>query len=249
MSVSGRWGLSVTQAAALALPMAVAIALRGPGAAVVLAMCLAAAVGAEVVFTALRSRPPSVHGMVTALIVALFLAPDTPLWQVALAVVLGVVLGELVFGGRGFSFVSPGATALAIFAFSFPQAALAAPEVAVAAAALPGAAWLIWRRWLPWEAALAAAIAFAVLSAGTVPPAWPALALAAAFLLADPFAAAETPVGRWVYGALAGGLAVWFGGGVAAAVFAALLSQVFAPLIDAGVNAAWAARRRRRAHV
>ena len=80
-------------------------------------------------------------------------------------------------------------------------------------------------------------------------PAWPCatLILGLVFLIGDPIAAACTNAGRWIYGFLAGGLLVLLahaGGDIlSSVVFAALLTAIFAPLIDQGVI--WANVRRR----
>src|SRR5690606_32677192 len=70
------------------------------------------------------------------------------------------------------------------------------------------------------------------------------LAIGLVFLVGDPVASAATRWGRWIYGALAGGLASLFGwagtgiDGPQPIVMAALVASLFAPLIDAGVIAA-----------
>ena len=77
-----------------------------------------------------------------------------------------------------------------------------------------------------------------------------ALAFGLVFLIGHPVAAAATNAGRWIYGALAGGLIALFSQGgtdfAEAVVFASLMASIFAPLIDHLVGLGHAARRRRR---
>jgi Na+-transporting NADH:ubiquinone oxidoreductase subunit B len=253
-----RWTpLSVTLVQVLALlpPAGWAVAQGGWA---VLAVAAAATLLWEAGFALLRRRRVTWHGITTALIVAVMLPPALPLWQVALSVSFGVVLGEMVFGGRGFGFVSAAAAALAFQAFSFPATVLAGGAVTVAALSLPGALLLVLAGLLSWRIVLAALAAawLALAGAGAAGAAEPlaaaaALSFALVFLIGDPLAAAATDPGRWLHGALAGALAVLFGAGAVtpqAAVFAALLASLFAPLLDHLVILADAELRRRRRH-
>jgi len=68
----------------------------------------------------------------------------------------------------------------------------------------------------------------------------------------DPVTSATTRVGRWLYGALFGGLVVlftvyWAGAApIQLSVAAALLASLAAPLLDEMAIAVWLAQRRRR---
>lgn len=240
---------------ALALPALAAFLERGAPWAGLLLTAAVAALAWEQVFGLVRRRRPSADGLVAALAVCVLVPVDVAAWELALAVSLGVVLGELVFGGRGFGFVSTPAACLAFLGFSFPHVSLAPAGSAIALATLVGGALLIVAGLVSWRVLAAAAVAFAatlLLSTGEMPPAaFPPLAFGAVFLLADPVGAASTRPGRWLYGALGGFLAAVFGGadpvsGGAAMVFATLLANIFAPLVDRAVIEAEVMRRRRR---
>ncbi len=234
-------GVTLTQTVALVLPV-VFVARTAPGTyATLLVAALIAALVWEGLFAVLRRRGPSLHGLTTALIVTVLIPTDLAVWQLIVAVSLGVILGELVFGGRGFGFLNPATVALSLLLISFPQVQLPAPTQDLALATLPGAVVLLTLGLISWRTILAATFAAAALLAirghGVDPEAIAtALAFGLIFLICDPTSAAATNAGRWIYGALAGGLVVLFSPDAAltseAVVFAALMASVFAPLID-----------------
>ena len=51
---------------------------------------------------------------------SLTLPPSTPLWQVALGIIFGVVIGKEVFGGTGKNFLNPALTGRAFLYFAYP---------------------------------------------------------------------------------------------------------------------------------
>ena len=51
---------------------------------------------------------------------ALILPPDMPLWQVALGISFGIVIGKEVFGGTGKNFLNPALTGRAFLYFAYP---------------------------------------------------------------------------------------------------------------------------------
>ncbi len=248
-------GVTMVQILALCAPCAVVVAgdlvTRLP----ILIAAVIAALGLEALFAVLRRRDPGVDGLTTALIFATLCPAETAIWQVAVCVSLGVVLGELVFGGRGFGFLHPATVGLALLVLSFPQLGFAPPSQALALATLPGAAMLLALGLISGRVLLAAVATAAGLYALGGPVTAPlalatGLAFGLVFLIADPVAAASTTTGRWVYGALAGGLVAVFSppGEITsqAVVFAALMAGIFAPLIDRLVVIAHVARWRRR---
>ena len=250
--------VTLAQAAALVAPAIATAVLRGPGMAATLGVALVAALFWEQLFALLRHRALTAHGLTTALIVAIMAPVTVPLWQIGLAVTMGVVLAELVFGGRGFGFLSAAVTSLAILVFSFPGIVLAGGEHWIAAMSLPGAAWLLWIGLISWRVLLAAGAAFiaAALAQGEVlvfATTGSALVFGLVFLACDPLSAASTNPGRWLYGGLTGGLIALFGAGSApeisanALVFAVLLASIFAPLLDQLVILQNSRRRSRRA--
>ncbi len=197
--------------------------------------------GWQLAFRRLRGQAFGPEGLASAMLLAILTPSDAPSWQLALGASFGIVLGELIFGGRGRSFVHPVAVALAFLMFSFTDAAYrAGPQIPLWTLA-PAFILLLLSGQAAWRVLLTAAGAIVIVSwsLGAAQP-WNSLmngALAAAllFLAADPVASAATNAGRAIYGALAGILAVLFAlGGEAfgAAVFAILLASIFAPLID-----------------
>jgi Na+-transporting NADH:ubiquinone oxidoreductase subunit B len=58
--------------------------------------------------------------LVTGMLFPLTLPPTIPLWQVALGISFGVVLGKEVFGGTGKNFLNPALTARAFLYFAYP---------------------------------------------------------------------------------------------------------------------------------
>ncbi|MDH3264697.1 MAG: RnfABCDGE type electron transport complex subunit D [Paracoccaceae bacterium] len=244
-------------AAALLPPTAVMLVTGGAEAALRLAAGLAATLLWQFVFRLGAGVPLSPSGAVTALALALFAPEGLAPWQIALGASFGLVLADLVFGGWGRNVISAPATALAFLFLSYPALPAPAPQTATALAALASGLLLALTGILSWRvtAAALATAALILLVAGTAPQvllASGAFAFGLVFVVADPSAAACTPKGRWFYGALAGGLAgllAALGPGIAAPqpiVFAALLAQVFAPLIDhLAVSASLSARARR----
>jgi Na+-transporting NADH:ubiquinone oxidoreductase subunit B len=57
---------------------------------------------------------------VTSILFALICPPDIPLWQVALGISFGVVIGKEVFGGTGKNFLNPALTGRAFLFFAYP---------------------------------------------------------------------------------------------------------------------------------
>jgi Na+-transporting NADH:ubiquinone oxidoreductase subunit B len=57
---------------------------------------------------------------VTSILFALTCPPDIPLWQVAMGISFGVVIGKEVFGGTGKNFLNPALTGRAFLYFAYP---------------------------------------------------------------------------------------------------------------------------------
>ncbi len=74
----------------------------------------------EVVFAAVRNHEINEGALVTTILFALIVPATTPLWQVALGISFGIVLGKEVFGGTGKNFLNPALTGRAFLYFSFP---------------------------------------------------------------------------------------------------------------------------------
>lgn len=74
----------------------------------------------EVIFCCIRRHELNEGFLVTGMLFPLTLPPTIPLWQVALGISFGVVLGKEVFGGTGRNFLNPALTARAFLYFAYP---------------------------------------------------------------------------------------------------------------------------------
>ena len=74
----------------------------------------------EVLFASVRKHEVNEGFFVTGFLFPLILPPTIPLWQVALGISFGVVLGKEVFGGTGKNFLNPALTARAFLYFAYP---------------------------------------------------------------------------------------------------------------------------------
>ncbi len=74
----------------------------------------------EALFAIVRRHKISEGFLVTGLLFPLTLPPTIPLWQVAVGISFGVVIGKEVFGGTGMNILNPALTARVFLFFSFP---------------------------------------------------------------------------------------------------------------------------------
>jgi len=74
----------------------------------------------EVVFAATRNHEVNEGFLVTSMLFALTLPPAIPLWQVALGISFGVVVGKEIFGGTGKNFLNPALVGRAFLFFAYP---------------------------------------------------------------------------------------------------------------------------------
>ncbi|ANG62438.1 NADH:ubiquinone reductase (Na(+)-transporting) subunit B [Marinobacterium aestuarii] len=74
----------------------------------------------EVLFAMKRGHEVNEGFFVTSILFALILPPSIPLWQVALGISFGVVIGKEVFGGTGKNFLNPALTGRAFLFFAYP---------------------------------------------------------------------------------------------------------------------------------
>lgn len=74
----------------------------------------------ETLFAIVRKHEINEGFLVTSLLFPLTLPPDIPLWQVALGISFGVVIGKEVFGGTGRNVFNPALTARAFLFFAYP---------------------------------------------------------------------------------------------------------------------------------
>ena len=75
---------------------------------------------AEVVFAIARKHEINEGFLVTGLLFPLTLPPTIPLWQVALGILFGVIIGKEVFGGTGMNVLNPALVARAFLFFAYP---------------------------------------------------------------------------------------------------------------------------------
>jgi len=74
----------------------------------------------EVLFAVVRKHEIAEAFLVTSLLYPLILPPGVPLWQAAVALSLGIVLGKEIFGGTGRNVVNPALISRAMLFFSYP---------------------------------------------------------------------------------------------------------------------------------
>ena len=74
----------------------------------------------EVLFAVVRKHEINEGFLVTGILYALVLPPTIPLWQVAVGISFGVVIGKEIFGGTGMNVLNPALTARAFVFFAYP---------------------------------------------------------------------------------------------------------------------------------
>ena len=74
----------------------------------------------EVLFATVRGHEVNEGFFVTSVLFALILPPSIPLWQAALGITFGVVVGKEIFGGTGKNFLNPALTGRAFLFFAYP---------------------------------------------------------------------------------------------------------------------------------
>lgn len=74
----------------------------------------------EILFSIVRGHEINEGFFVTSILFALIMPPTIPLWQVALGISFGVVIGKEIFGGTGKNFLNPALTGRAFLYFAYP---------------------------------------------------------------------------------------------------------------------------------
>ena len=74
----------------------------------------------EVLFSIVRKHEVNEGMFVTGFLFPLILPPTIPLWQVAVGISFGIVVGKEVFGGTGKNFLNPALLARAFLFFAYP---------------------------------------------------------------------------------------------------------------------------------
>lgn len=75
----------------------------------------------EVAFAIIRKHEINEGFLVTGLLFPLTLPPTIPLWQVAVGIMFGTIIGKEIFGGTGFNILNPALTARAFLFFAYPM--------------------------------------------------------------------------------------------------------------------------------
>ncbi len=86
----------------------------------VLIMTFSVGVGCEALFALVRKHEINEGFLVTGMLFPLILPPTIPLWQVALGIAFGVIVGKEIFGGTGMNILNPALTARAFLFFAYP---------------------------------------------------------------------------------------------------------------------------------
>ena len=76
--------------------------------------------GWEILFAGVRNHEVNEGFFVTGWLFALIVPATIPLWQVAVGISFGVILGKEVFGGTGKNFLNPALVARAFLYFAYP---------------------------------------------------------------------------------------------------------------------------------
>jgi Na+-transporting NADH:ubiquinone oxidoreductase subunit B len=74
----------------------------------------------EVLFALVRRHEINEGFLVTGMLFPLVLPPTLPLWQVAVGISFGIVIGKEIFGGVGYNILNPALTARAFLFFAYP---------------------------------------------------------------------------------------------------------------------------------
>ncbi len=80
----------------------------------------AVGLGIEIIFAQIKGHDVNEGFFVSGLLIPMIIPPETPLWQVAVAVAFAVIFGKEVFGGTGMNIVNPALTARAFLFFAYP---------------------------------------------------------------------------------------------------------------------------------
>ncbi|MYA80115.1 MAG: NADH:ubiquinone reductase (Na(+)-transporting) subunit B [Acidobacteriia bacterium] len=111
----------------------------------VLIVTFAVGGGCEALFALVRRHEINEGFLVTGMLFPLVLPPTIPLWQVAIGIAFGVIIGKEIFGGTGMNILNPALTARVFLFFAYP-AQISGDQVWIAADigvdGLSGATWL-----------------------------------------------------------------------------------------------------------
>ena len=74
----------------------------------------------EVLFAIVRKHEINEGFLVTGMLFPLVLPPTLPLWQVAIGISFGIIIGKEIFGGVGYNVLNPALTGRAFLFFAYP---------------------------------------------------------------------------------------------------------------------------------
>ena len=77
-------------------------------------------IGWETLFAVVRKHEINEGAFVSTVLFSLSCPPDLPLWQAALGITFGLVIGKEIFGGTGKNFLNPALTGRAFLYFAYP---------------------------------------------------------------------------------------------------------------------------------
>lgn len=83
-------------------------------------VCMVVGGHCELIFSVIRKHEINEGFLVTGMLFPLTLPANIPLWQVAVGIIFGVVIGKEIFGGTGRNFLNPALTARAFLYFAYP---------------------------------------------------------------------------------------------------------------------------------
>jgi len=78
------------------------------------------AIAWEALFASIRKHEINEGAFVTTILFSLTCPPDIPLWQAAMGITFGIVIGKEIFGGTGKNFLNPALTGRAFIYFAYP---------------------------------------------------------------------------------------------------------------------------------
>ena len=78
-------------------------------------------IGWEALFAVVRKHEINEGAFVSTVLFSLSCPPDLPLWQAAMGITFGLVIGKEIFGGTGKNFLNPALTGRAFLYFAYPS--------------------------------------------------------------------------------------------------------------------------------
>lgn len=80
-----------------------------------------AGLGTEFVFVYIKKKEIEEGFLVSGMLIPLIVPVDIPLWMIAVATIIAVIIGKEVFGGTGMNIINPALFARAILFFAYPS--------------------------------------------------------------------------------------------------------------------------------